>query len=384
MLRGEQYLVKYGTIDISHNTLPRIWNLEKVCAVENISLMKIPESHNSKLGDTVFPLVSAASLAESFSLYVSIALILNAMQFIDFCKEILLLVELLINSLFFLHKKGCRLFFEQQTLLFGTFIVLNWAIVTAFIFIVFFFFAWLICVGRDEVVPFILLWKANFFACVLIQGQNALNQLHCYALVAILRIWNALMVLTELEWELLLICLGLLVYGRLYKFLALYSVSLFLLPFSLLIFFGLLTNLFKGLRWVHLRAHLRCHIGCITSLYFIFLVDISLWQFALFLLLWLLFFVLVLWLFAYFHCCIICLEFLNIFLNFKVLLIFRNFLSAWEKVKLSYIVLHFLRVTSLRWNNWWQFRVWLYRFRPTIGFDIQLFYSLIVHVVCGN
>ena len=61
MLRGEQYLVKYGTIDISHNTLPRIWNLEKVCAVENISLMKIPESHNSKLGDTVFPLVSAAS-----------------------------------------------------------------------------------------------------------------------------------------------------------------------------------------------------------------------------------------------------------------------------------------------------------------------------------
>ena len=83
---------------------------------------------------------------------------------------------------------------------------------------------------------------------MLIQGQNALNQLHCYALVAILWIWNALMVLAELEWELLLICLGLLVYGRLYKFLALYSVSLFLLPFSLLIFFGLLTNLFKGLR----------------------------------------------------------------------------------------------------------------------------------------
>ena len=141
MLRGEQYLVKYGTIDISHNTLPRIWNLEKVCAVENISLMKIPESHNSKLGDTVFPLVSAASLAESFSLYVSIALVLNAMKFIDFCEEVLFLIELLINDLIFLHKKGCRLFFEQHTLIIGPFIALYLAVVTALFIIIFFFFA---------------------------------------------------------------------------------------------------------------------------------------------------------------------------------------------------------------------------------------------------
>ena len=103
MLWGEQYLVKYGTVDIPHNTLPRIRNLEKVRAVENISLMKIPESHDSKLGDILFPLVSAASLAESFSLYVSIALVLNAMKFIYFCEEVLLLIELLINNLIFLH-----------------------------------------------------------------------------------------------------------------------------------------------------------------------------------------------------------------------------------------------------------------------------------------
>ena len=124
MLRGEQYLVKYGTIDIPHNTLPRIWNLEKVRAVENISLMKIPESHDSKLRDILFPFVSAASLAKSFSLYVSISLVLNPMKFIHVCEQVLLLVELLINSVFFLHNKRSCLFFEQLMLCLGPFIVI--------------------------------------------------------------------------------------------------------------------------------------------------------------------------------------------------------------------------------------------------------------------
>ena len=62
-------------------------------------------------------------------------------------------------------------------------------------------------------VPFILLRKANIFVCLLIQRYHALDQLHCDALVAILWVWYTLMVLSELEWELLLICLSLLVYG---------------------------------------------------------------------------------------------------------------------------------------------------------------------------
>ena len=111
MLRCEEYLVKYGTIDISHYSLPWVWNLEKVRAVENISLVEIPESHHSKFGEILLPLGSASTLAKSFSLYVSIALVLNPMKFIHFCEEVLLLVELLINYLFFLHKERCSLFF---------------------------------------------------------------------------------------------------------------------------------------------------------------------------------------------------------------------------------------------------------------------------------
>ena len=111
MLRSEEYLVKYGTINISYYSLPRVWNLKKVRAVENISLVEIPESHHSKFSDIPFPLVSASTLAKSFSLYVSIALVLNPMKFIHFCEEVLLLVELLINYLFFLHKERCSLFF---------------------------------------------------------------------------------------------------------------------------------------------------------------------------------------------------------------------------------------------------------------------------------
>ena len=110
MLRSEEYLVKYGTINISYYSLPRVWNLEKVRAVENISLVEIPESHHSKFVDILFP-SSGSTLAKSFSLYVSIALVLNPMKFIHFCEEVLLLVELLINYLFFLHKERCSLFF---------------------------------------------------------------------------------------------------------------------------------------------------------------------------------------------------------------------------------------------------------------------------------
>ena len=55
MLRSEEYLVKYGTINISYYSLPRVWNLEKVRAVENIGLVKIPESHHSKFGNILLP-----------------------------------------------------------------------------------------------------------------------------------------------------------------------------------------------------------------------------------------------------------------------------------------------------------------------------------------
>ena len=280
MLRCEEYLVKYGTIDIPHYSLHRIRNLEKVRTVENIRLMKIPESYYSELGHILLPLAIAA-LCESFSLYVSISLVLNPMQFIHFCEEVLLLVELLINNLFFPHKKRCRLFFKQLLLLcIGTFIIfVCFAAVTVSIFIKVFFIAWMILLvfGWDEMVPLILLWKANFFGCVLIQGQDALNQLHCDALVVILWVRNALMELTELEWELLLICFSLLFNGSLYEFLALHSVGFFLQPFSLPIFFWLLTKVFEGRRLVHVRAYLLWHIRCITSLQFVIPFEIILW-----------------------------------------------------------------------------------------------------------
>ena len=115
----------------------------------------------------------------------------------------------------------------------------------------------LVFVGRNEMVTLILLREASVFVCVLIEGEDALHQLHCDALVGILRVWNALMVLAELERELLLICLGLLVNGRLYEFLALHSVGVSLHPFGLLILFRLLANVLEGRRLVHLRRHLR-------------------------------------------------------------------------------------------------------------------------------
>ena len=67
-------------------------------------------------------------------------------------------------------------------------------------------------------VPLVLLREASISVCVLIEGQDPLYQLHCDALVGILGVRNALMVLAELEWELLLVCLGLLVNSRLYEF----------------------------------------------------------------------------------------------------------------------------------------------------------------------
>lgn len=124
MLRGKEYLVKFCIIDIPHYSLPRVRNLEKVRAIENVCLVKIPESHNGKLCDILFPLVSAAALTKSFTPYVSIPLVLNAMKFIHICEKVLLLVELLINSLFFLHNERCRLFFKQPTLRIGPVFVL--------------------------------------------------------------------------------------------------------------------------------------------------------------------------------------------------------------------------------------------------------------------